>query len=146
MDTKMFFSMLMVLLLIGVFANLITGNSMPSLPNYVPQNITAQDPGYCSTCTDPGLLGLNCIGGALMCFGYGVVMFLYFIFSIIVGLATFLGAMIAFFSGISVFLGYGGIIAIPEPLNFMLAVLVFFAWMFLLIEAVRRFKAVVFPS
>jgi hypothetical protein len=65
----------------------------------------------------------------------GIWSFLTWVFASIVAFFIFIITVIAFFTGIGAFLSTQ---AIPEPFNFMISLVVAFAWLFLALEVIQR--------
>jgi len=144
MDTKTFFSILAVLVLVGVLANLMTGSDLPTSPEFTEWGYDYLETDACGVCTDGGLFGLDCIAADLFCLASGLINLVIFVGDSIITLGYFIFDMFAFFSGLTAFLTEGEIL-LPSPISFIAGIFVFFAWVFLLLEAIYRFKSVVFP-
>jgi hypothetical protein len=89
----------------------------------------------CSPVSDPGIWN----GFGIVPILSGIWSFLSWVFSSIVAFFTFIVTVIAFFTGIGAFLSTQ---AIPEPFNFMIGLVVAFAWLFLALEVIQRIWSV----
>jgi len=144
MEVTNFFKLLGVLLIFGVLINLMIGTALPTVPSFTPAAFNVTSPSN-PTCTDGGLLGLDCIADALMHFAEAVVNFVIFLLTFLYNLGLFLAALVVFFTGLNLVFTSGNAL-IPTPLNFIIAVFLFFGWIFLIAEAVSQLRSMVMPK
>lgn len=135
MDEKTFFSLFAFLLVIGVFSSLFTGVALPIAPSLAVSSTSTctPNPAYCGT---PSLIdAIPCGLTAVYCFLMGGI-------SLMVAGFVYFGQMIAFLTGLTALTG-GGSLALPAPLDFIAALLIMFAWIFIASEVLRRFVGIV---
>lgn len=70
------------------------------------------------------------------------------IIGILIQLGLYLAALIGFFTGLTALLVPDGTsaLAFPQPLGFIVGIMVLFGWILVVAEFVRRMKAMVFPQ